>query len=375
MYQHGGDVYSHPNFIDFSANINLLGAPQRVIECAKAAINEITHYPQVGYHRLRQAIAELEQVESQQIICGNGAAEVFFTLVSALKPKKALLYIPTFQEYEHALKHVNCQIVYEYLREEQGFQIGESQLQQIDNTIDMVFFCNPNNPTGILTRTDFLEQMLKICKEVGAVLVVDECFLDFVLATEELYSMKNYLEEYLNLFIVKAFTKTFGMPGLRLGYGLCKNKIILEKMKSVTQPWNVSVPAQEAGIAAAQEKNYLIKTRLAVEKEKTFLLEQLLNYQPQVNQMVLLKSNGQETNLEQVQEKFFIQIYGYAANFIFFKSIINLDLELKTYGILIRNCSNFQGLGEGGYRIAVRTRKENQALIYALEDIRKKYFF
>ena len=71
MYQHGGDVYSHPNFIDFSANINLLGAPQRVIECAKAAINEITHYPQVGYHRLRQAIAELEQVESQHIICVN----------------------------------------------------------------------------------------------------------------------------------------------------------------------------------------------------------------------------------------------------------------------------------------------------------------
>ncbi len=238
MYEHGGDSYRYPDFTDFSANINLLGAPECAVERARAALDGITHYPQVGCDRLRQAIAELEQAEPQEIICGNGAAEVIFSLVLALKPRKAMVFAPAFQEYEQALKSVDCQVIREYLSPEQGFRITEHSLAQADDTIDMVFVCNPNNPTGVLTEQNMLVQLLNRCRKAGAVLVVDECFLDFVPLEQEADgksslsdygagchpdSMKPFLKKYTNLFLVKAFTKTFGMPGLRLGYGLCGN--------------------------------------------------------------------------------------------------------------------------------------------------------
>lgn len=367
MYKHGGDIYNHPNFIDFSANINLLGAPASVIERAKSAMDEITHYPQVGCERLRQAISRSEQVKSEQIICGNGAAEVIFSLVLAQKPKKALLFVPTFQEYEQALKSVDCEIVYEYLQQENGFRMTRHCLEQIDDSIDMVFFCNPNNPTGVLTEREWLVKLLEACRQTGTLLVVDECFLDFVVTDP--HTMKPFLEGVPNLFIVKAFTKIFGIPGLRLGYGLCGNNAILEKMTQVTQPWNVSVPAQEAGIAATKEKGFLARTRQAVEEEKAFLLEKLSSFE--VKEQEEDYAETEKTTSVDQQNMFFMKVYGHAANYIFFQSIKGLDRKLEKYGILIRNCSNFRGLGEGWYRIAVRTREENEKLIECLEKIKK----
>lgn len=357
MYKHGGDIYQYPDFIDFSANINFLGPPSAVIQQAKSAIDRIAHYPQVGSGRLREAIAGLEKVDPGQVICGNGAAEVIFSLVLAAKPKKALLFAPTFQEYEQALCSIGCEIIWESLHPEQGFRMGEGCLARISPDIDMVFACNPNNPTGVLADRGLLERMLKVCRQAGAIFVVDECFLDFAMEKEgETESLKGFLGGYGNLFIVKAFTKTFGIPGLRLGYGLCGSPRILETMREVTQPWNVSVPAQEAGIAAARETSFLEETRQAVEQEKSFLLSQLSQYQP-----------------KQGSGSFFIKVYGHAANFIFFKSVAGLDRELEKHGICIRNCGNFRGLGEGWYRIAVRSRKENMALAAALEEISQSF--
>lgn len=355
MHKHGGDIYRYPNFIDFSANINLLGIPPNVLSQAKSAMDGILHYPQPGCERLRRAISKMEQADMEQIICGNGAAELIFSLALAEKPKKALLFAPTFQEYEQALKTVDCEICREYLGPEQGFGLSEHNLEKITSQVDMVFLCNPNNPTGILTGTEMLKMLLERCRQAGALLVVDECFLDFVSQEPEtgrqpgvfpaFCSAKKYLKEYPNLFIIKAFTKTFGMPGLRLGYGFCGDEARLNRIKEATQPWNVSVPAQEAGIAAALEKDFLEKTRQAVAKEKSYLLEQLPDD--------------------------LIQIYGHAANFIFFCSKAGLARELEQYRILIRDCSNFRGLEEGWYRIAVRTRRENELLVKALKEMRK----
>ncbi len=126
MYQHGGDYWNYPDFIDFSANINFLGAPKPVVEAARSAMDKACHYPQPDCLRLRQAIARLEHLDAGQILCANGAAEIIFTLALAIKPKKALLIVPTFQEYEQALKSVDCEIAYEYLLERQGFASGAS---------------------------------------------------------------------------------------------------------------------------------------------------------------------------------------------------------------------------------------------------------
>ena len=183
MHKHGGDIYSHPNFIDFSANINFLGVPESVMDAAEMALKEITHYPQPGSRRLCEAVAEMEFLKAEQVLCGNGAADVIFSLVLAEKPKKALIPAPTFQEYEQALLSVDCQV--EFVDFFQGKNAGEKALlKQITEEVDMVFFCNPNNPTAELYSRDYLVQLLKKCKETGTRLVVDECFLDFVSGAE-----------------------------------------------------------------------------------------------------------------------------------------------------------------------------------------------
>ena len=155
---------------------------------------------------------------------------------------------------------------------------------------------------------------------------------------------------------------TFSVPGLRLGYGLCSNAGVLGRMRQVTQPWNVSVPAQEAGIAAAQEPGFLERTRAALWEEKKFLLERLVIYQHW--------SRGSKGEPE---DGFFLKIYGSSANFIFFQSVEGLGEAFREYGILIRDCSDFEGLGKGWYRIAVRGRADNKLLLDALDKIKKGY--
>lgn len=337
MHKHGGDIYSHPNFIDFSANINFLGVPESVMDAAEKALKEVTHYPQPGSGQLCESVAEMESVKKEQVICGNGAADVIFSLVLTEKPRKALIPAPTFQEYEQALLSIDCQVEYvDFFQGEKAF------LKQITKEVDLVFFCNPNNPTAVLYSRDYLLQLLQKCAETKTRLVVDECFLDFVSGAEQI-TMKPFLETYENLFIVKAFTKVFAMPGVRLGYGLSADKKLLEKMHQVTQPWNVSVIAQAMGIAAARETDFIEKTRAAVEEEKQYLLQEL--------------------------QQLPVEIYASAANFLFFHGEKELDKKLEQHGILIRNCSNFRCLEEGWYRIAVRSHSENGCLIQALRKI------
>lgn len=335
MHKHGGDVYSYPNFIDFSANINFLGVPPAVMEAAKQALSGIIYYPQPKSERLCKAVGVMEQVKPEWVICGNGAADVIFSLVLAEKPKRALLPAPTFQEYEQALLSVDCQVKAVLFSE-------EDFLNQITEETDMVFFCNPNNPTAILYSREYLVKLLEKCRETDTRLVVDECFLDFVFEAEDI-TLKPFLAEYPQLFLLKAFTKMFAIPGIRLGYGLSSDTKLLESIRKVTQPWNVSVIAQEAGIAAAKETGFMEESRRRIAEEKQYLRKEL--------------------------KKFPLEIHGDAANFIFFHGEKGLDKKLKQDSILIRNCSNFRGLEEGWYRIAVRSHMENEKLIRSLNNI------
>ena len=225
---------------------------------------------QVGYQPLKEAIGKYEQVDSDWIICGNGAAEVIFSVCRAGKPKKALVTGPSFAEYEQALQGVGCEVDHFWLEEEEDFRVKRDFLKALRPELDIVFLCNPNNPTGVLMDQCLLMEILKRCRELDIFLVVDECFLDFV-EEPALYTLKKVLGDYRNLFIIKAFTKRYAMPGLRLGYGLCANTRLLEKMTEENQPWNISTPAQAAGMAALLENSYVEAGRQLVFKEKSVL--------------------------------------------------------------------------------------------------------
>lgn len=342
---HGGNIYTYQNCLDFSANCNPLGTPESVKRAVQESLDKIKDYPQVGYAPLRAALGEYEDMKPEHIICGNGAAELIFSLCQAVRPKRALIPVPTFAEYEQALESVGCQVEHVLLREEDTFQMQESFLDWLHKDLDIVFLCNPNNPTGILTDREFLFRVLRYCREMEILLVVDECFLDFVREPGR-YSLKAQLPRYHNLFILKAFTKRYAMAGIRLGYGLCGNRALLEKMTLVTQPWNISVMAQAAGIAALKEQSYVEEGRRLVFEEAAYLKQQL-------------------TGLG-------FTVYPSEANYIFFRGEPGLFEKAIQKGVIIRDCSNYPGLGEGYYRIAVRTRAENDCLLAALKNIQEE---
>ena len=341
---HGGDIYHHAGCIDFSANCNPLGTPPGIKKAIIESLDHIGEYPQVGCTPLKEAIAEYERVKADQVICGNGAAEVIFSLCRAIKPKKALVPAPTFAEYQQALYSVDCEVGFFYLEEEKQFALEGSFADALTEEIDVVFLCNPNNPTGILVEQPVLEKILNRCRELGIWMVVDECFLDFVPEPEK-YTLKAFLDTHENLFLLKAFTKRYAMAGVRLGYGLTGNADLLEKMEMVCQPWNVSTMAQAAGLAALKEREYVEKGRQVTFAELAYLKKELsaLGY----------------------------PVYPSQANYVFFEGPEDLYEKLEARKILIRDCSNYTGLKKGYYRVAVKNHEENRQFIKVLQAIEK----
>lgn len=338
MYQHGGDIYSHPKTVDFSANINCLGMPEAVRQAAIKGIMEGENYPKPFSEDLCTAIARAEGIDRKGIFCGNGASEIMELLVRAVRPKKALVTAPTFYEYERILKAEHCQIERFYLQEEKKFSLDLEILNKINGDIELVFICNPNNPTGKLIEKPLLKQILERCKECEAILAVDESFLNF---TEDYLSlgMKEYYSNK-NLFIIKSFTKMYAIPGLRLGYGIGGDFGLVERLRQLVQPWNVSLPAQLAGEAALREVGFEERTRKLIKRERQVLWKGL--------------------------EDCGYRVFGGEANFIFFKGARGLFDKCLEQGFLIRDCSNYEGLEEGYYRIAVKKKEENTAFLHML---------
>ncbi len=355
-YEHGGDIYSQKAAgsgkacVDFSANINPLGLPLGVKAAVKQAIKDCINYPDPFCRELAEAAGAFLGVPPSQLFFGNGAADVLFRLALALQPKNALLLAPTFADYEKSLRTVQCRIKYYTLQEKQEFIPQSDILKKISARTDLVVICNPNNPTGQLADKKLMELILEKCRSVGAKLLVDECFMDFVDAPEA-SSMRSFLAEYPELIILKAFTKTFAMPGIRLGYCITCDEQLLQRLHESGQDWSVSVLAQAAGKAAVQEKQYLHESIMLIAEEREYLSHQL--------------------------ELLGARVYGSKANYIFFYMEQPADLAelLRKQGYLIRSCANYHNLKAGYYRVAVKTRVLNRGLIKAIKEAKKYALF
>ncbi|MDD3251021.1 MAG: histidinol-phosphate transaminase [Lachnospiraceae bacterium] len=353
---HGGDIYRNVITHDFSVNLNPFGMPEAVKDALRASVEHWDRYPDSECAALRDALARHHQIRSEEILCGNGAADLIFQLVQTLRPRRALLAVPTFSEYGQALQGVGCEIRQYLLREEEGFHVPMDELIGcLTQDTELVFFCNPNNPTGIPVRNSELEKLADACRSTGTLLVLDECFGAFLEEPEQ-YSMLGTIEKYPNMLILKAFTKSYAMAGVRLGYAVCANTQLLAQMRRLRQPWSVSVPAQEAGIAALKQTSYLQQTR------------------------ALLKE--QRPNLTCGLKRLGLTVYDSEANYVLFqvpwergvtagnsgekKSLYEGCREQK---LLIRDCSNYAGLGPGFYRVCIRTPEENRYLLEQFKQI------
>ncbi|MEG0430057.1 MAG: histidinol-phosphate transaminase [Anaerovoracaceae bacterium] len=352
---HGGDIYSHgkdknKRIYDFSANINPLGVPSKVISAVKNCLGDCSNYPDPLCRDLISKIANAECVKEEYIICGNGAADVIFRIVLAVNPQKALLIAPTFAEYEKALLTVNCNIDHFFLKEEDEFNISEDFIDEIKDDYDIMFLCNPNNPTGKLIEPELLKTIIEKAKQKDIILVIDECFIEFLKDSEK-FTMKGCLGKYDNLIILRAFTKNYALAGFRLGFSMSSNEELNEKILDMGQPWSVSTPAQVAGIAALDEKEYLREAMELIYREKEFLIKEL-------------RAMG-------------FKVFDTKANYIFFKiedgglgkKAQKFRKSMEEQGILIRNCGNYIGLTGEYSRIAVKSNEDNLFFVETMKNI------
>ena len=218
--RHGGDIYGGIA-LDFSANVSPLGTPRSVTDAIERALPELYRYPDPYCRTLVQTISEYEGVPKNFVLCGNGASELIYAYCGAVRPKRAMELAPTFSEYSLALRRTGCEVVRFALKQEENFDLRKDFLPILAREkIDALFLCNPNNPTGRLIADDLLEEILRICREKNIALFVDECFLSL---SDGGVDLTPSLSDFPQLFILKAFTKSFGMAGLRLGFAVVRS--------------------------------------------------------------------------------------------------------------------------------------------------------
>ncbi len=348
---HGGNIYAaakryglkEKKIIDFSSNVNPLGPSSVAIHAAKKALSYIDRYPDPDMRELRTAIARYFGIKPGHVMCGNGSNGIIHLIPRVFRPKKVLIPFPTFSEYTAAVRDAGGEVVPFPLLERAGFRIDPLEISFALKDVDMAFLCNPNNPTGqIIPKAEMLE-IVQYAREHGVGLVVDEAFMDFM----ESESIIKEAVESSHLICLRAFTKLFGMPGLRIGYAVSDERTIAA-LREGQEPWTVSIPAEQAAIAVLGHWSYISKTRRLIEKERSRLLS-ALRILP-----------GVET-------------FPCSANFIFIK-LTSMDVpmfvdKLGERGMLVRDCSSFAGLDKSYIRIAVRTGRENKRLIKAFREL------
>lgn len=331
------------DIIDFSSNVN----PHIISDLGKYVLEGLEKsrsYPDINYTNLRNNISDYIKVDSELIIPGNGATEIIYLLMKSIKRRLAILN-PTFSEYGRGAKLNNLEIIDFHLKEENNFSIDLDEIQKNMDKFDSLFVCNPNNPNG---KVKDLNELLDLMIENDKLLIVDETFMEFV-GEEEKYSLINKIEQTPNLFILKAVTKFFGMPGLRLGYGVTSNKQIIKNIYEYKEPWTINSFAENLSNYLFKDKEYINVSKDYYINERKFMLEELRKisrlkvYDTDTN-FVLIKLDDDEAN--------------------------SLKLELfEKYNILIRDASNFIGLDKSYIRVAIKSHNDNKVLIESLRKI------
>ena len=353
MEIHGGNIYKlqregKKDILDYSSNINPLGVPESLKKAVSENFSVLTRYPDINYTELRECIGKYNNIESENIIAGNGATEVLFLYIKALKPKKVLIAAPTFAEYERAVKNAECEIDFFELKEEDNFILNKDEFIQKAKNYNLAVICNPNNPTGKFISKEIIFEINENLKKSGTKLFIDECFIEFISGWKEKTSA---LFKSENIFILRALTKFFALPGLRLGYGICFDKKIIEKINEIREPWSVNGFADLAGKVILNDIEYIKNTEKWILEERKYFTD----------------------SLKEIEENKKIKIYATETNFILIKLLEMTSEEFKSRmeekNILVRNASNFKFLDNSFIRLAIKDREKNKKVIEAIREV------
>ena len=331
------------DIIDFSSNINpylINNLDKYILEGLKGC----NKYPDINYKNLRENIAKYLDIDSFNIIPGNGATEIIYLLMKSINKRIAILN-PTFSEYERSAKLSGLQVLNLYFDKDKNFELNLNTIKENIDKFDSLFICNPSNPIGKIYE---LTSLLELLKKHNKLLIVDETFMEFV-EDEGKYSLVKHIKDNKNIFIIKAITKFFGVPGIRLGYGVSNNKDILSKMYEIKEPWTINSFADTISNYIFEDKEYIKNSKEFFIKEREYMIHKL----------------------KQIKN---IKVYVTNTNFILIKLLTMTSTKLKKElfingNILIRDASNFRNLDESYIRIAIKSHSENIKIINQLNEI------
>lgn len=352
---HGGNPWellrasglAKERILDCSVDVNPLGFPPAVRSIILDHLDDIGSYPDPNASELREAIAAHHQIPSETILPGNGVAELIGLLTQRGRVKHGVVIVPTFGEYEWMLERCGAALVTRPTVEAEGFQLDLTCVDSavLDKT-DVVFLCNPNNPTGTLTPQADVLALARRCREHGVWLVVDESFIEF-LEHPAAVSVVEEAARVEHLLVLRSLTKFFAVPGLRLGYAVAAPSI-LEDLRALQSPWPLNTFALAVGARLFQETTYAASSRRMIAALRDELYGALntvpgLRPFPSMTNFLLCKLTTPQCPSSALSER------------------------MARQGIVIRNCDSFTGLAPGRFvRLAVKTRAENHRLVAAL---------
>ena len=346
--RHGGELrqfaekFGIPerDILDFSSNINPWGPPDSVKKVYKENAGELQYYPDSEAVEFRREVARHFPLFPENVIAGNGAAELLDLIFRLLRPKKALLIEPNFLEYRRLLNLQGTEIRSVLLREREDFRLTAPELINALQGMEVVVFAQPNNPTGGLVEKEVLQKLMAEARRRNVFVVLDEAFIDWIPDQ----SFAREVRDDSHFFVIRSLTKFFSLPGIRIGYGLGARKLI-EKLSSYQTPWSCNRLAQKLGIAALRDQEF-------IDESREWLLKAREDFAAHLREIPSLK------------------VYPSAGNFLLFRwGKLPLLEELGKRGIYLRDLTDFPGLGPGFFRAAVKKQEENQRLVEALQKI------
>ena len=355
---HGSDLeavaeyfqFPQEEIICFGANVNPLGLSFSVKKTLAEHLDIISSYPDRNYTSLKKQISSYCHVSPQNIVVGNGCTELISLFIQLLKPKKALLPIPSYSEYEREIVLSGGSVEYFPLLQEDNFTLSLSSLYKaLENNIDLLILCNPNNPTSTAIQTDELKHILSFCKERNIFIMIDETYVEFVENIAEITAMP-LTDCFDNLIVLRGVSKFFAAPGLRFGYGVTGNANLLAELDSIKNPWSLNSIGAYAGELLLSDKNYIQKTHSLISSERKRICKKLYSLP-------------------------FIRVYEPAANFILIKICKNNLTSYDVFafamqkGLMIRDCSTFNGLSGKFIRFCIMNPEDNDKLLDCLKEI------